>query len=164
MSDHIINSEELEWKEQSSGVNFGAKRKALGTAAGGQKLGCSLMTVAPGKRAWPFHYHMSNEEAIYILSGKGTMRFGSERFPVAAGYYIAMPTGLDKAHQLINDSEEELVYLCVSTMIEPDVTGYPDSKKIGVITGAAPGGDLQKRQQTLFFKEQSAVPYWEDET
>jgi uncharacterized cupin superfamily protein len=40
------------------------------------KLGCSLCELEPGNTMWPFHYHLGSHEAIYILSGSGTMRFG----------------------------------------------------------------------------------------
>jgi uncharacterized cupin superfamily protein len=48
--------------------------KKLGAAVGSQKLGCSLMELAPGKRSWPPHAHFANEEALYILKGQGKVR------------------------------------------------------------------------------------------
>jgi mannose-6-phosphate isomerase-like protein (cupin superfamily) len=40
------------------------------------KLGCSLCELEPGNTMWPFHYHLGSNEAIYILCGSGTMRWG----------------------------------------------------------------------------------------
>jgi uncharacterized cupin superfamily protein len=34
--------------------------------------------VPPGRRAWPYHYHLENEEAIYVLEGLGTLRIDEE--------------------------------------------------------------------------------------
>ncbi len=76
---NVTNVEDLGWSEQSHGEKFGHRRKQLGSATGGQKLGCSLYEVPPGRRAWPCHYHLANEEAIYILKGSGTRKSGSRK-------------------------------------------------------------------------------------
>ena len=47
---NVVNEQDLEWGEQSHG-KFGYRRKQLGSAAGGEKLGCSLYEVPPGRRA-----------------------------------------------------------------------------------------------------------------
>ena len=38
--------------------------------------------------------------------------------------------GPGSAHQIINDSKEELGYLSISTMTDPEICEYPDSGKI----------------------------------
>ncbi|MEB3830591.1 hypothetical protein [Phormidium sp. CCY1219] len=67
----------------------------------------------------------------------------------------------DRAHQLINTGETMLGYLCFSTMLEPDVMEYPDSGKIGVFAGSAPGGAKETRTLSRFFPHDSQVNYWE---
>ena len=71
---NVVNEQDLEWGEQSHGEKIGYRRKQLNSVAGGEKLGCSLYEVPPGRRAWPYHYHLANEEAIYVLEGSGTLR------------------------------------------------------------------------------------------
>jgi uncharacterized cupin superfamily protein len=71
---NVTNENELQWGEQSHGEKFGYRRKSLSSATGGEKLGCSLYEAPPGRRAWPYHYHLANEEAIYVLHGSGTLR------------------------------------------------------------------------------------------
>jgi uncharacterized cupin superfamily protein len=45
---------------------------------------------------------------------------------------ICCPTGgPETAHQIVNDSDEDLAYLSVSTRMPAEVCEYPDSKKIG---------------------------------
>lgn len=153
----------LPWKEQTFGSRFHFRRKSLGAPAGGQRLGCSLYEVPPGYRAWPFHYHCANEEAIYILSGRGTLRLASEDIPVTAGDYIALPPGPQGVHQLVNTGTETLQYLCLSTMAEPDVVIYPDSGKVGIFGGAAPGGDREQRTFHKFLALEAEVDYWQGE-
>lgn len=160
---HIVQSDTLQWTEQSHGERFQVRRKALAAAAGGEKLGCSVYELPPGKKGWPYHFHYANEEAIFVLEGTGILRLNDEEFPIAAGDYIALPAGSQNAHQVMNPSENILKYLCFSTMIEPDVMGYPDSGKIGVFAGAAPGGAKEKRTLSKFFPNDAEVDYWRDE-
>jgi len=162
-SPKIVHSEELAWIEQSHGDRFRVQRKQLGTAAGNEKLGCSLYELLPGCRAWPYHYHYTNEEAIYILEGRGTLRVAGEEIAIASGDYVAFPAGDTSAHQLINTSDSPLRYLCFSTMIEPDITAYPDSNKIGIFAGSAPGGAKEKRSFNAYFPTDAHTNYWDGE-
>ncbi len=159
----IVRVEQLQWTEQSHGTSFRVRRKQLGAAAKNEKLGCSLYEVPPGCRAFPFHYHYANEEAIYVLQGTGTLRLAGKEVAIAAGDYIAFPAGDISAHQMINTSDAPLRYLCFSTMIEPDITAYPDSNKIGVFTGSAPGGSKDQRTLNAFFRTDTETDYWDGE-
>jgi uncharacterized cupin superfamily protein len=159
---NIVNEKDLEWNVQKTGNRFESKRKSLSSAAGGERLGCSLYEIPPGKTAWPYHYHLSNEEAIFILSGCGTLRIDGGEEPISGGDYVSLPAG-KTPHQLINDSDDLLRYICFSTMIEPDVTVHPDSGKIGVFAGSAPGGPKEKRTLQKYFKSSSETDYWDGE-
>jgi len=119
----------------NGGKDFEFKRKGLGRAVGASKLGTSLYEVPPGKTAWPRHFHLTNEEAIYVLSGEGTLTLGHPSpavHRVRAGDYMAFPCGPQHCHVLVNDHPfATLRYLCMSTNISPELTMYPDSGKIG---------------------------------
>ena len=56
---NVANENELEWSMQSHGEKFGYRRKSLSSATGSEKLGCSLYKVPPGRKAWPYHYHLA---------------------------------------------------------------------------------------------------------
>jgi len=163
---NIVNTADLPWEKDDikgrGGDRFAYRRKAVSKPAGGEKLGCSLYRVPPGKRAFPAHKHHGNEEAIYILAGEGSLRRGEARHQVAVGDYIALPAG-GPEHQLENTGATDLEYLCLSTMIHPEVVEYPDSGKFGILTGSAPGGDRAKRTLYAFYKLEGAVDYYEDE-
>lgn len=160
---HVVNEAELPWTETRHGTRMEVRRKQLGAAAQGRKLGCSLLELPPGKQSWPAHYHLANEEAIYVLSGAGWVRLGAERVEVKAGSYVALPPGPECAHQLFNEGPEPLRYLAFSTMEQPDVVVYPDSKKLGVFAGAAPGGDKASRTLHTYLPLGAEVDYWKDE-
>ena len=160
---NVTNEDELRWDEHSHGERFGYRRKSLSSATGGRKLGCSLYEVGPGRTAWPYHYHGANEEAIYVLEGSGTLRVNDEEVPLGKGDYVTFPSSAEGAHQLVNTSEKTLRYLCFSTMVEPDVSVYPDSGKVGVVVGAAPGGPKEKRTLSGLFRQEDGVDYFEGE-
>ena len=97
-----------------------------------------------------------------MLEGEGTIRLDDEEFPVGPGDYIALLSE-GPAHQLINSGEGDLEYLCMSTMIHPDITEFPDSDKIVAFAGSGPGGDKSIRTFNGIYKTSSAVDYYEGE-
>ena len=160
---NISNIDDIECQELSNG-DFAFLRKSLSNATGGKKLGAGHYILQPGKKAFPFHCHYAVEEAIFILDGEGTLRLGNESHPVKKNDYIALPVGRDHAHQLINTSNAPLTYLCMSTMEEPDVMEYPDSNKVGLMTGTPPGGKKDESSFKAFYKKASDVDYFSGES
>ncbi|QZP36640.1 cupin domain-containing protein [Halobaculum magnesiiphilum] len=157
-----VNADDLDWEETDRGEGVGWRRKRLAAGGGGDDLGCSLYELPAGKRAWPFHYHAGNAEALYVLSGEGTLRHADGTTPLRSGDYVALPSGEDGAHRVINDSDGALRYLMVSTMRDPEVLVYPDSDKVGAMAGAAPGGEGE-RDVDAYFRRGDAVDYWDGE-
>lgn len=135
------------------------KLRRLGAAAGNQMLGANLTEVAPHSRSFPFHYHCATEEAIYVLRGQGIARIGDARVEVKPGDWIAFPVGPEHGHQMINESDEPLVYLCVSGSVQKvDIVGYPDSNKV-----AATAGTFEKPIHRWISKQGESLDYWADE-
>ena len=161
---NVVGEGDLPRSEQRHGERFGHRRKRLASAAGGEKVGCSLYEVEPGRAAFPRHYHLANEEAIYVLEGSGTLRLGreGEEVAVSRGDYVALPTGAEGSHQLVNTSDSVLRYLCLSTVLEPDVLVYPDSGKAGVYAGSASGGVELKDEEVFaeFLRGDVGVAYY----
>ena len=142
---------------------FGAKIAPLSEALGMSGLGAMFVTVEPGKRAFPFHNHLGNDEMFVILEGEGTYRFGPESFPVKAGDVCAAPRGgPDTAHQLINSGSGPLRYLGISTMNDPDIAEYPDSGKFAAL-GIAPGTSFFEAHIKHIGKREDALGYWDGE-
>lgn len=157
----LIDETDAEW--QTIGPDdTGFRRKQLGAAADGETIGCSLYELPAGEGAWPYHYHIGNEEALYVLAGTGTLRLDGGDHDLAPGSYAAFPTGEESAHRVVNDGDELLRYLVVSTMDEPDVVGYPDADALGVYAGTPPGGDEDERVLSGFFREDDRLDFWND--
>ena len=157
----ILNLDEVALEPHGHGQAFEAQLGAVGKTLGTDKLGCTLVVVAPGKKAWPYHLHHANEELFVILAGEGTLRYDGTTYPLRAGDVVAALAGPGTAHQISNSGSGELRYLAISTMEHPEVAEYPDSGKIAAIAGAAPG----RRPYPLFFiaRQDAAIDYWEGE-
>lgn len=154
-----VNKTALDWNETDrDDARF--RRKKLAAADDGDMLGASLYELPPGERSWPYHFHTGNEEALYVLAGKGTLRLDGETHDLSPGVYAAFPADESGAHRVINDEDVVLRYLMISTMRDPDVTVYPDRNRVGVFAGAAPGGE-DERIVSGYWNREDAVEYWE---
>lgn len=161
----VVKPDLLPMTTQTHGETFAARFAPIAAPQGATRLGARIVEVQPGKKAWPRHSHHANDELFLILSGQGLLRFGDQAYPVEAGDVAVCPAGgAETAHQLQALGDEPLRYIAVSSMHEPDVLEYPDSGKIGVFAGAAPGGDRTKRRIALSLPTDSAVDYWDGET
>jgi len=163
MSDMVINSKEISWEESRNGEKYGKKRKRVGQALGTKDLGVSIFEIPPGKRAFPYHFHHANEELFYVLSGEGTLRGPSGMEKISSGDFVKALASPEGAHQIINTSNAPLQFIAIGTMREPDVVEYPDSDKLFVASGAAPGGDDSKRTIDDVWRKKDTVDYWLDE-
>jgi uncharacterized cupin superfamily protein len=140
--------------EAAARKKFNVERAALTDRLGLTTLGINLTRVAPGKTGYPFHSHRCNDELFYILSGHGELRLGSERHAVKAGDVIGCPIGgAETAHQLINNSAEPLLYLSISSNLDPELCEYPDSQKVGIWVD----------KFSYLTRSNSPVDYWDGE-
>jgi len=125
-------------------------------AGEGGKLEIYFYTLPPGKASYPYHYHIVNEEAFYIVSCKATLKTPDGERTVSSGDMIVMPANANGAHMLVNTSDTPLVYIDIQTANSPDIAIRPDDGKFLVI-----GGSKEIFLKT--FKIDSAVNYLADE-
>jgi uncharacterized cupin superfamily protein len=163
MEQPIVNVDAVVLQSHAQGTRFAAQTAPLGPLTGMQKLGAQLTVVPPGKRAWPFHAHLQNEELVIVLAGTGVLRLADRELPLRAGDVVALVPGRERPHQIINNSAAELRYLCISTMEHPDIVVYPDSGKYAVRAGVAPGGDPERSTFRIVARLEDGVDYWEGE-
>lgn len=158
----IVRFDDLPWEPYRVGP-FGAERRRVARAAGARRLGYGLYRVAPGGRPWPFHFHHVNEEFFYVRSGYGQLRHRDGTADLHPGDAFACPPGPAGAHAVLDTGDAPLELFALSTMEEPEVTEYPDSDKLNVLVGSAPGGDPAERSVSAVFRRADHVPYEEGE-
>jgi uncharacterized cupin superfamily protein len=108
------------------------RRARVGRAAGAEQLGASLFAVPPGSATFPLHAHLHNEELLVVLSGTPTLRTLEGESVLRSGEVVAFLAGRAGAHELRNDSDEEVRILIVSTMSAPEINLFPDTNELWV--------------------------------
>jgi uncharacterized cupin superfamily protein len=115
----IIHLDDIPW-EVAGRSPFRIDRKRLGERLGGERLGYDMFRVEPGRRPFPFHHRRVNEELFYVRSGRGTLESRDSTRELRPGDVLACPPGPGGAHGFRNTGEEPLVYLAISTRIQPE--------------------------------------------
>jgi len=144
---------------------FDATLGFVGKALRSRNIGATVTVVPAGKRAWPRHYHYANDELFVILSGRGTLIYGNDDFPLKANDVVSIVAGTGIPFQIVNTSDEELRYLAISTLNHPDVFVYPDSDKVGVMAGGPPMREAPEGGEKFvrFIRADHRVGYWDGE-
>ena len=73
----IVNIADIPQDDFGHGEKFSAKLGRIGRTLGMQKIGCGLVVLEPGKRAWPHHGHYVQEE----LDRRMIIRTEDVRYP-----------------------------------------------------------------------------------
>jgi uncharacterized cupin superfamily protein len=129
----VVNIDSVTAIERLLGERWGAQFKPLTPSMRprGGSLGVNLMLLPPGRTACPFHSHQREDEAFFVLKGRGVLRYGDQIIPLRAGDCVSCPAGTGEAHQLANPHEDgDLVYLAIGTHDRDEVCVYPDSGKV----------------------------------
>lgn len=141
---------------------FAHRRARLGRQAGSAYLGASLYELEPGHAVCPYHWHAAEEEMLIVVSGRPSLRTSEGWRELEAGEVVAFATGVEGAHQVANRSQEPVRVLLLSESKDPEVCGYPDSRKIMVdarLGGFTPGPD----EISHLWRLDDAVDYYEGE-
>lgn len=104
----------------------GRSKRQLGDFFGLSNFGVNLTRLAPGAVSALRHAHQRQDEFIYVLEGRPTLRTGEERVALAPGMCAGFKAGDGRAHCLANDTAEDVVFLEIGDRTPGDVVTYPD--------------------------------------
>ena len=118
---------------------FEGQVRALGRAAGAERTGLNLVTLAPGREGAPPHCHSAEEEIFVILEGTATLVLtpsparraagvADASHDLRAGHVVSRPPGTGIAHHLVA-GPDGVTYLAYGTRETSDMTYYPRSNK-----------------------------------
>jgi uncharacterized cupin superfamily protein len=138
------------WPPERPAYEWRRKRVA------GEHVGASLYELPPGRRTFPYHYELGNDELLVVVSGRPTLRTPHGEEELAPGDCVLFPTGPDGAHQLRNDTREPVRVLLVSSFALPRGAVQPDSGKIMLRWGEAP-------EERKWFRLGDEAEYYEGE-
>jgi len=158
----MANVHEPEFESESERDGFRYRRARIGWQAGSERLGASLYEVAPGQATFPYHWHSANEEMLIVLRGRPSLRGPEGWRELAEGEVVAFRVGSEGAHQIVNRTPEAVRLLMVSEMNAPELSGYPDTSKLGIL-GRAPGSRDDPDEIFGFFRSEDEVDYFDGE-
>jgi uncharacterized cupin superfamily protein len=122
----VPNIHDPEWDQERDAPPYRWRRARLGRQAGSRDLGASLFELPPGAASFPLHIHYANEELLFVLDGRPTLRtLGGDR-ELSQGEVVALPAGREGAHAVDNLSGETVRFLVVSTMRAPEINEFPE--------------------------------------
>ncbi|MDO9434212.1 cupin domain-containing protein [Hydrogenophaga sp.] len=104
----------------------GRQKQPLGDLFGLSNFGVNLTRLAPGAVSALRHAHTRQDEFVYILQGHPTLHTDEGLTPMAPGDCSGFAAGSGNAHCLINQTEQEVVYLEVGDRTAGDEGSYPD--------------------------------------
>ncbi len=107
--------------------NAGARSKqALGDAGGLRDFGVNLTRLPPGAWSSQRHWHTTEDEFVYVLSGELTLITDAGEQTLRAQDCAAFAQNVADAHHLINRGTETAVYLEIGSRRSDDACHYPD--------------------------------------
>ena len=86
---------------------FRCSRARVSRQAGSERLGLSLWELPPSEAAYPYHYHLAEEELLVVLEGRPSMRTPDGWRDLLEGEVVPFLRGEQGAHQLLNRTEEQ---------------------------------------------------------
>lgn len=101
------------------------EKRRLGDFFGLSNFGINLTKIEPQGISSFCHSHMLQDEFIYILAGYPTLVTTEGTVQLSAGMCAGFKAGTDLAHQLINQTDEEVWYLEVGDRTANDQADYP---------------------------------------
>ena len=104
----------------------GREKRQLGDVFGLTNFGVNLTRLAPHASSALRHAHTRQDEFIYILQGHPTLHTDEGHTALAPGMCAGFKAGTGNAHRLINETEEEVLYLEVGDRVLGDAASYPD--------------------------------------
>jgi uncharacterized cupin superfamily protein len=100
------------------------QKRPLGDLFGLKNFGVNLTRLAPGGESSLLHRHSRQDEFIYVLEGNPTLVTDAGEMVLSPGMCAGFPAqGL--AHQLVNRTADDVVYLEIGDRTAGDEGSYP---------------------------------------
>lgn len=107
-------------------INNERIKRRLGDAVGLKNFGVNLVHLKPGQGSSQRHWHLKQDEFVYILEGEATLITDDGEQALGPGMCAGFPAGVENGHHLVNKSDAMVVYLEVGDRTPGDGGRYPD--------------------------------------
>lgn len=102
----------------------GRVKRPLGDRFGLRNFGVNLTRLAPGAESALLHRHSRQDEFVFILEGEPTLVTDRGEVRLAPGRCAGFPAG-GVAHQLVNRTDRDVLYLEIGDRTAGDGATYP---------------------------------------
>jgi uncharacterized cupin superfamily protein len=121
----------------------------LSSFGGGSQISVAMEVLPAGKQANQSHYHMLEEEHVFVMEGSLTLKLGTKTYELSAGHYVCFPAGQKVGHSLINHTSDPCRYLVFGNPQAHDVAIFPDTGRVSIkLTGQG-------------YRKSATMEYWE---
>jgi uncharacterized cupin superfamily protein len=104
----------------------GRRKQPLGDLFGLTHFGVNLTRLAPRAVSALRHAHTKQDEFVYILQGRPILHTDEGRMGLSPGMCAGFKAGTGNGHRLINETEEDVIYIEVGDRTPGDEGSYPD--------------------------------------
>ncbi|MCI0431582.1 MAG: cupin domain-containing protein [Rhodospirillales bacterium] len=104
----------------------GRERRVLGEPLGLTQFGVNLLTLLPGAWSSQRHWHLEEDEFVYVLEGEVVLVTDGGDQVLTRGMVAGFPAGKRDGHHLINRSERPAQVLEVGTRTARELAEYSD--------------------------------------
>lgn len=115
----------------------GREKRRLGDLFGLQNFGVNLTRLAPGAISALRHAHTKQDELVYILEGTATLMDDDGAHEMGPGTCAGFRAGTGRAHQIVNRSDADVVYLEIGDRSPGDGASYPDDDLVARLVDGA---------------------------
>jgi len=117
-------------------VVAGRSRKRLGNAVGLSQFGVNLTTLKPGAASALRHWHVKEDEFVYVLQGELVLVENEGETIMRPGDAAGFKAGVANGHHFINRTDRDAVYLEIGSRMPGEIAHYPDVDLAITNTGA----------------------------
>jgi uncharacterized cupin superfamily protein len=89
----VINIRTADFQDREAPAGFRSRRARIGSELGTESIGASIWEVPPGEAAYPYHFHLSDEELVIVLSGRPSLRTSDGIRDLEEGDAVRFPLG-----------------------------------------------------------------------
>lgn len=100
-------------------------KRPLGDLFGLKNFGVNLTKLSPGGESALLHRHSKQDEFVFILQGEPTLITDAEDIRLGPGMCAGFPAQ-GVAHQLVNRTNTDVVYLEIGDRTSGDQGSYPN--------------------------------------
>jgi uncharacterized cupin superfamily protein len=111
------------------------ERTKLGDAAGLSQFGVNLLRLPPGAWSSQRHWHTSEDEFVYVLSGEVVLVTDAGEEVLRAGQAAGFPAGDTNGHCLQNRSDADARVLEIGTRVPGETAYYSDIDMVAYADG-----------------------------